>query len=170
MIQFLVIGYNSELCTEKAYKIAYEVGKEIGKRKIVLITGGLGGVMEAASKGAKEEGGIVIGIIPSKNKEEANRYCDIVICTGIGYARNFITAYSADAVIIVGGGAGTLTEASIAYLEGKPIIAIKGSGGIADKLINDKYIDERKIVKVYEAKDPKEAVELALSMIKNVHK
>jgi len=159
--QILVIGYNSNSCSRKANDIAYSVGREIAKREAVLITGGLGGVMEAASKGSSENNGMVIGIIPFDDLDSANKYCGIVVCTGIGFARNFITAYSADGVIIVGGGIGTLIEAGVAYMKEKPIVAMLGSGGIAD-MYAGKYLDERKLVKILAAKTPKEAMDIIL--------
>ena len=158
-LQVLVIGYNGDACTRKAYDIAYNVGKEIAKRGAVLLTGGLGGVMEAASRGASENKGIVIGIIPSDDFVDANKYCNVVICTGIGFARNFITAYSADDVIIVGGGIGTLMEAGAAYMKKKRIISMLGSGGTADMYAN-KYLDERKRIKILTAKTPTEAMDI----------
>ena len=159
--QILVIGYNSNSCSRKAYDIAYSVGREIAKREAVLITGGLGGVMEAASKGSSENNGMAIGIIPFDDLDHANKYCGVVVCTGIGFARNFITAYSADGVIIVGGGIGTLIEAGVAYMKEKPIVAMFGSGGIAD-MYAGKYLDERKLVKILAAKTPKEAMDIIL--------
>lgn len=163
--QILVIGYSGTHCTETAFGIAYKVGAEIADCGAILLTGGLDGVMEAASKGAKSKGGLVVGIIPQKRKASANSYNDIVVATGMGHARNFITAYSSDAVIIVGGGVGTLIEASAAYLEAKPIISMIGSGGAADELV-DKYIDDRSLVKIIGEKDPRRAVEKALNLIK----
>jgi uncharacterized protein (TIGR00725 family) len=157
-MQILVVGSDSDHCTEHACKIAYEVGKEVALKGAVLITGGLGGVMEAASKGAKDQGGLVVGIIPQNEKRYANAYCDVVIPTGLGYSRNFVTAYSGDAVIVVGGGVGTAIEAGVAYLKGKPIIAIKGSGGTADK-IGGKYLDDRKLVELMEEEDSRIGVE-----------
>lgn len=162
--QILVIGYNSDSCTRNAYDVAYDVGKEVAKSGAILITGGLGGVMEAASKGARDANGIALGIIPFEEFSEANEYCDIVVCSGMGYARNFITAYSADGVIIVGGGIGTLIEAGIAYMKKKPVIAVAGSGGVADQYAG-KYLDDRKLVKISSANSPKEAVDF---IIKNV--
>ncbi|HMK84083.1 MAG TPA: TIGR00725 family protein, partial [Candidatus Bathyarchaeia archaeon] len=93
--QILVIGFGKDHCSLGAYQSAYKIGLEIAKRSGILLTGGLGGVMEAASRGAKEAGGLVVGIIPQDNKADANSYCDVVIATGIGLARDFITAYSA---------------------------------------------------------------------------
>jgi len=156
----LVIGYGAQICPEDVYWKAYEVGYEIASKGHTLVTGGKGGVMEGASRGAKDAGGSTIGIVGSNNKLEANRFCDVVIPTGIGEARNFITSFTADAVIVVGGGVGTLIEACVAYIKRKPIIALKGSGGIADKIAG-KYLDERQLILVQEADDPSSAVRLA---------
>lgn len=162
--QILVIGYNSDACTRKAVRLAYEAGREIAMQGATLVTGGLGGVMEAASKGASEAGGITLGIIPYDDFSKANRYCNIVVCSGMGYARNFITAYSADGVLIIGGGVGTLIEAGVTYMKKKPIVAIKGSGGIADSYAG-KYLDNRKHVKILSARDVKQAVRMILKSI-----
>lgn len=167
--QFLVIGYNSDHCTEHAYNLAYEVGKEVALHDAILVSGGLGGVMEAASKGAKDHGGLVVGIIPQDEKRYANAFCDVVISTGLGHSRNFVTAYSGDVVIVVGGGIGTAIEAGIAYQKGKPIIAIQGSGGIADE-IGGKYLDDRKVVKVLKEKTPRAAVEKLIQGVESVSK
>ncbi len=158
--QILVIGFGKDHCSEDAYQSAYKVGLEIAKRSGILLTGGLGGVMEAASRGAKEAGGLVIGIIPQDNKTDANAYCDVVIATGIGLARDFITAYSADAVIIVGGGAGTLIEATAAYQKKIPIIALRGSGGVADHLA-DTVLDDRALERIIGENSPEAAVNTA---------
>jgi uncharacterized protein (TIGR00725 family) len=161
--QILVVGFNGDTCTEIASKAAYEVGFEIARNGAVLITGGLGGVMEAASRGAKEAGGFVIGIVPHDNKDEANSYCDVVIATGIGYARDFVTASTADAVVVVGGGAGTLIEVSAAYQKQIPIVAVKGTGGIADRY-GDGYIDDRKLERIILAESPVAAVKSAMNL------
>jgi uncharacterized protein (TIGR00725 family) len=120
--------------------------------------------MEAASRGAKERGGFVIGIIPHDDKSQANNFSDAVVATGMGFARDFITAYSADAIIVVGGGAGTMIEVAAAYQKKIPIVAVKGTGGVADKLV-DTYIDDRKIEKVLGESDPEAAVATAFSLI-----
>ncbi len=130
------------------------------------MTGGLGGVMEAACRGAKERGGTVVGIIPHEDMSYANQYCDIIIPTGIGFSRNYVTAYSADSAIVVGGGAGTFVEACVAYQKGKPIVALAGSGGTADKIAGT-YLDDRKTVRVLSASSPKEAVDQALEHASN---
>ena len=163
--QILVIGYNSDACTKKAYDVAYKVGREVAKRGAVLVTGGLGGVMEAACKGASAAGGITLGIIPFDEFSNANKYCNIIVCSGMGYARNFITAYSADGTVIVGGGVGTLIEAGVVYMKKKPVVAIAGSGGIADSYAG-KYLDDRKLVKISSAKNAKEAVDYIMRKLR----
>lgn len=161
--QVLVIGYSRDHCTEQAYEIAYKIGEAVARQGAVLVTGGLGGVMEASSRGAKDQGGLVVGIIPQDEKRYANPYCDVVIPTGLGHARDFVTAYSADVVVVVGGGIGTAIEARVAYLKAKPIIAITGSGGTADR-IAEKYLDDRRLVRVVGEEDPGKAVAKAIKL------
>jgi len=163
--QILVIGYSAELCNDNAYEIAYSVGSEVAKAGVVLVTGGLGGVMEAASKGAAEKGGLIVGIIPQDDPKAANPYCDIVIPTGMGIMRDFLTAFACDAMIIVGGGAGSMIEACASYLKGKPILAIRGTGGIADELA-DRYLDGRRTTKILGVNSPRDAVKKALKLIR----
>lgn len=118
-----VIGAGS--CEKKIYEIAEEIGRLIAEKGATLVTGGLGGVMEAASKGAKEAGGITVGILPGFSKDEANPYVMIPITTGLSHARNIIIVRSADAVIAVAGEYGTLSEIAIALKLGKPVIGIE---------------------------------------------
>jgi len=162
-IQLLVIGSAADHCTQEACRLAYEVGAEAARQSMVVISGGLGGTMEAACKGAKENHGMTVGIIPHDEMQHANPYCDVVIATGVGWARDFTTAYSADAVIIIAGGAGALIETCVAYLKAKPVIAIEGSGGVADQ-VRGAYLDERKTVRILSEKDPRRAVEKALEL------
>jgi uncharacterized protein (TIGR00725 family) len=166
LVQVLVIGSDGDHCSETTYNAAREVGAQVASRSAILVTGGLGGVMEASCRGAKEKGGMVVGIIPHEDMSYANAFCDIIIPTGIGFARNFITAYSADTCIVVGGGAGTYIEACVAYQKGKPIVALTGTGGTADK-IADTFLDDRKTVKVMAAASPREAVDKALDFASN---
>ncbi len=123
MIQVAVVG--SERCDERLYHIAYEVGRLLAERGCVIINGGLGGVMEASSAGAKLKGGLTVGIIPSDRKEDANQYTDIIIVTDMGHARNIIIAQSCDAMIAVGGGYGTISEMAVALKLGKNVVAIE---------------------------------------------
>lgn len=106
-------------------KEAEEAGRLVAQRGAVLVTGGLGGVMEAASKGAREAGGITVGILPQESKREANGYVDIAIATGMGIGRNVVIARTSDALIAVGGGYGTLSEIAFALQMGKPVVGIK---------------------------------------------
>lgn len=161
--QILVAGSSGDHCSSKAKELAYKVGSLIAESGALLITGGLDGVMEAASRGAKGNGGLVLAIIPFEKRSDANSYSDIVIPTGIGYARDFITALSGDAVIVIEGGAGTLREVAVAYQYGKPIIALRSSGGTAEKIAGT-YIDKRETVFVQGADTPEEAVNLALDL------
>jgi len=162
--QILVVGNNENGSTPELEKVAYETGLEIAKSGSVLITGGLGGVMRAACHGAKDADGLTVGIIPQNDPSFANEYCDIVIPSGIGLARDFLNALSADGVIIIGGGSGTLSEACAAYMHKKPIVAIKNTGGIAE-IFTDKYLDHRQNVKIVGVDSPKEAVKYILGKI-----
>ena len=164
--QILVIGNNDNGCTPELEKIAYETGIEIAKSNSILITGGLGGVMKAASKGAKESGGLTVGIIPQNDMSKANEFCDVVIPSGIGLMRDFLNALSADGVIAIGGGSGTLSEICAAYMYSKPIVVLKNSGGTSTKFA-DQYLDHRKNVKIIGVETPKEAVELIFKEIKS---
>lgn len=160
--QIGVIGYNDDRCTEVAKEIAYDVGKEIAISGSVLLCGGLGGVMEAACRGAKEANGTTVGVIPQDNFSFANQFCDIVICTGIGFARDFIVATSSDAIIAIGGGIGTLIEMSVGYMIKKKVVAVSPSGGVSD-IYAGKYLDERKRVLIDSAPDAKAAVQAILN-------
>ena len=161
------MGNNANGITPELVKTAYETGMEVAKSGAVLITGGLDGVMKAASHGAKDGGGLVIGIIPQNDFSFANEYCDVVVPTGMGLARDFLTALSGDGVIIIGGGSGTLSETCAAYMHKKPIVAIKTSGGIAEKYA-DTYLDHRKNVIITGVSSPKEAVQVILEKINSI--
>jgi uncharacterized protein (TIGR00725 family) len=104
--------------------IAEEVGREIARRGAVLVCGGMGGVMEAACKGATEEGGLTIGILPGDGRYGANPYVQIPIVTGIGYARNAVVVKSSRAIIAVDGSYGTLSEIAFALQSGIPVIGL----------------------------------------------
>jgi uncharacterized protein (TIGR00725 family) len=163
-LQIAVIGYNTE-CTEVAKKIAYDAGKEIARAGAVLVCGGLGGVMEAACRGARENGGTTVGIIPQEEFSYANEFCDVVICTGIGYARDFVVASSADGIIAIGGGVGTLIEMGVGYMKRKVIVGIAGSGGVADAY-GDKFLDERNRVRILTADNAHSAVKIIQDNVK----
>lgn len=156
-IQISVVGFDADSCTKVARGAAYRVGKAIAGAGGIVVCGGLGGVMEAAGRGARDAGGTSVGIIPSSDSAQANAYCDIVVATGVGKSRDFIVAYSGDAIILVGGGAGTLIEAA-AYQAAKPIAAVSGTGGVADDWAG-RYIDDRRISRIIRGTSPEDAVE-----------
>ncbi len=109
---------------DKWCRVAFEVGAHIAKNNGVLVCGGLGGVMEAAAKGAKQAGGQTLGILPSSSPQDANPYIDIAIATGLGYTRNSLVAMNADSLIAVDGQYGTLSEIAYGLIYGKKIIGI----------------------------------------------
>lgn len=162
--QILVIGHNTNGCTPEHEKVAYDVGVEIAKSDSVLITGGLGGIMTAASHGAKDANGLTVGIIPQADASEANEFCDIVIPTGMGFTRDFLNALSADGVIIVGGGSGTLSEVCASYMSKKPMVAIRNLNGPVAQYI-DGYLDHRENVKIIGVDNAQEAVKVILELI-----
>jgi uncharacterized protein (TIGR00725 family) len=129
--------------TDDLLAAAEEVGGLIAKKGYSLICGGLTGVMEAASKGAKEAGGLTIGILPQEDKDSANPYIDVPIATGMGIGRNVMISRTADALIAVGGEYGTLSEIAFALQLGKPVIGI-GSWDIKGVL---KAVDAEDAVK-----------------------
>ena len=106
-------------------KEAEEVGRLLAEHHAVLVSGGLGGVMEAASRGMKSAGGLSVGILPQDHKKNANDYLDAAIATGLGIGRNVIIARTADGVIAVGGEYGTLSEIAFALQLGRPVVGIR---------------------------------------------
>lgn len=109
---------------ERWRQMAFEVGTLIAKSNAVLVCGGLGGVMEAAAKGAKQAGGHTLGILPGSSHQDANPYIDISIATGLGYTRNSLVAMNADSLIAVDGQYGTLCEIAYGIIYGKKVIGI----------------------------------------------
>jgi hypothetical protein len=117
-----VIGQS--VCGDDLYRLAYDLGWEIARRGAILICGGLGGVMEAACRGAKEAGGLTVGILPGHSRADANPFVDIAIATGLGEARNLIIVHTASALLACGGQAGTLSEIAFALRAGKILAGI----------------------------------------------
>jgi len=111
-------------CTPEEARLAEEVGRELARKGAVIICGGLGGIMEAACKGASAEGGLTIGILPGGSRQMANQYVQIPIVTNLGEARNVIIVKSAGAVIAIGGGYGTLSEIGHALRNDIPVIGL----------------------------------------------
>jgi len=146
-MQIGVIGAGQ--CSPSVERIAEEVGKEIARSKVVLICGGLGGVMEAAARGAKLEGGLTVGILPGAHSDDANQYIDVSIVTDLGHARNVLLVHSSDALIAVEGRYGTLSEIAVALKLKKPVVGL------------NTWNISKEIVK---AKNAQEAVSLAISL------
>ena len=117
-----VIGGGS--CAPEDYNRAREVGRLLAERGYVVLTGGLGGVMEAASRGAAEAGGLTVGVLPGVVKEEANPFVDVVLTSGMRDARNLIVATSGRVAIAVGGGFGTLSEIAFALKHHVPVVGL----------------------------------------------
>ena len=113
--------------TEETLKIAYETGAFIANNNAILVCGGLSGVMEAASRGAHDNGGIVVGIIPGAEKSAANPWVSIVIPTAMGFARNALVVNTADVLIAFPGKFGTLSEIGLALNQKKPVIYLPGA-------------------------------------------
>ena len=145
-------------CSRKEAKTAEEVGQELARRGAILVCGGLGGVMEAACLGASAAEGMTIGILPGDNRCAANPYVQIPIVTGLGYARNVIIVKSVQAVIAIGGGFGTLSEIAHALQHGIPVIGLN-----TWSLSRNGQQD----TSVIPAQTPAEAVDIALSLVKN---
>jgi len=138
--------------TMEALKIAYETGKLIAQKGAILVCGGLGGVMEAASKGAKDANGTTIGILPGGDLNSANPYIDIPVATNIGYLRNAMVVLNSHSIVAIDGSYGTLSEISYALIYGKKVFGL--------------YTWE--IPEVVKCKNPEEAVNLALKEALNV--
>ncbi len=152
--RFIAVIGGSEPTTEEC-RLAEAVGRELAKREAILVCGGMGGVMEAACRGASSEGGMTIGILPGDSRQTANPYVQIPIVTGIGYARNIVVVKSAQAVIAVGGSYGTLSEISHALQCNIPVIGLN-----TWSLSRNSQPDKSIIL----AQNPTEAVNKALNL------
>lgn len=143
-------------CSAYELEQAEAVGRELARRGVILICGGLGGIMEAACKGARAEGGIAVGILPGSNRHMANPYVSIPIVTGLGYARNVLVVKSAQAIIAIDGSYGTLSEIAHALQSGIPVIGL-GTWSVSIKgKVDDSIIP---------AHDAQDAVEKAVAAI-----
>lgn len=118
-----VIG--SARCSQNIYRLGEKVGEGIARRGAILICGGLGGVMEAACKGAKAAGGLTVGILPGVRADDANPYVDIPVVTGLSLARNLLVVRSSQALIAIEGGYGTLSEIAFSLQLDVPVIGLK---------------------------------------------
>lgn len=155
----LIIGViGSAVCEPAIYELARQVGQLIAQRGAVLLCGGRTGVMEAAARGAKEAGGLTIGILPGMNAQESppNPYIDLALFTGLRDARNFVNVCASDALIAIAGGYGTLSEIALALKIGKPIVLLRSW----------KLEIEGEVLPLPIAQTPEEAVEIAFASIR----
>lgn len=142
-------------CDDSVAALATEIGREIARRGAVLVCGGRGGVMQAACQGAKAEGGTTVGILPGTDRSEANPFVDLAIVTGLGEARNAVVVRTADAVIALHGGYGTLSEIGLALKMGRPVVGL----GTWELRQGGKPVET-----IVPASTPVQAVELALAL------
>lgn len=166
-----VIGDGSLDPGTESERLAEEVGRRAIDAGFRLVTGGLGGVMAAASQGARSaehyREGDVIGLLPGPDPAAANEWVDVAIATGLGEARNLVVANS-DVVVAIGGGAGTLSEIAFAWMRRRPVIALGATGWSAE--LADRPLDAHtdhgapEPARIYRARDPAHAIELALRL------
>jgi uncharacterized protein (TIGR00725 family) len=123
--QIAVIGAGGAEAGSEVWGLAEEVGRLLAEAEVTVVTGGLGGVMEAAARGAAAAGGTAIGILPGRSLEEANRHCTHVVCTDVGHARNLAVVASGEVVIAIGGEWGTLSEIGFARAIGRTVVALR---------------------------------------------
>ena len=109
---------------EEDSDVAFEVGRLLASRGAVVVTGGLGGVMASASRGASSAGGLVVGLLPGLDRDVANEWVTVAIPTGLGELRNGLVVRACDALVAVGGGYGTLSEIALALKAGKRVVGI----------------------------------------------
>jgi uncharacterized protein (TIGR00725 family) len=128
-------------CNNEIHEIAHEAGFKLATRKHTIICGGLGGVMESVCKGARDAGGLTIGILPGDDPATANAYVDIAIATGIGLARNIIIVRSAQAILAIDGSYGTLSEIAFAIQLHRPVIGIK-TWNVSENITHVASVDE----------------------------
>ncbi len=168
VVRIGIIGQSErlfEVISDYAREVAYKLGLLIAREGWILFSGGRDGIMEEASRGAKDGKGVTVGILPGINIEEANKYIDVHVTTGLGMdMRSDLMIHSVDAVIMVGGKNGTLKELTTAYMNNKPIVIMKRTGGFADIVSNilyeGRFLDSRRNVEIRFAETPEEAVEI----------
>lgn len=151
----------------KIYKVAEEIGRLLAESECIVFCGGKSGIMESVAKGARSVGGTTVGVVKGNERNLSNDYIDIEIVT------NSLTGsdapplvMSCDGLLILGGGAGTLEEMTIAYRNKIPMVALTNFSGYG-KIFAGKYLDDRKTVRIESANTSRKAVELLLKTISN---
>lgn len=167
--QIAVIGsagleeYPDKKPNKKLYEIAFEIGELLAKNNAIVVCGGKGGIMESVCKGAKSKSGLTVGVVSGSKRGTSNKYVDVEVVSGFtNFGEEGLIISMADAVIVLGGGAGTLQEIALAYRGKKKIVAIKNMGGWGDKLAG-KYVDERMNVIIECTNTAKEAANAVLT-------
>ena len=154
--------------SERLEGAAVDIGRRLVDRGFRVATGGLGGVMSAACRGARESAawreGVTVGVLPGLIAGDANPYVDVVIPTGLNFARNVVLVAMADVVIAMGGGSGTLSEIALAWQHGKPVIALDLGEGWSAQLAGTRLDDRRDDV-LHPAATAEEAVALASELV-----
>lgn len=140
----------NSVCDQEVIDLAEAVGREIAQRDALLVCGGMTGVMEGAARGAKDAGGLTIGILPGSDADDANPYIDVPIVTGMGKARNSIVVFTSEVVIAIHGQYGTLTEVAYALHFDIPVVSLN-SWQVSDEIVT--------------AHDPVDAVEKAFELL-----
>lgn len=163
-----IIGQSGPIDAE-LYQVAYKVGRLIALKGAILFSGGTDGVMEAASRGAQEAGGVTVGILPGDDLKVGNKHLTIPVTTGLAWdGRSMVLINSVDVVLMLGGANGTLGELTLAYMHHKPVVIIRSTGGWAARIENvayeGKYLDYRKNIELRYADGPEEAVDLAFEL------
>lgn len=138
---------------------AEEVGTLLARGGAIVVTGGMGGVMRAASRGAAGVGGLTVGILPGDDPAEANEFIGLPVATGLGVARNLVVVTSADAVVAIGGRHGTLSEIGLALRMGRQVVGLGSWRVESDRAVGGP--------RIHRARDPREAAQLALRMAKD---
>lgn len=164
--QVTVIGDSENIGANNA--IAYDAGKAVAAQGYVLLTGGMEAVMREASRGASETGGFVVSILPGEDVDSGNPFKDVSIATGMGWARNSVNVLSCDAVVVIGGGSGTLCEIAFAWAYNKPVIAFTTAKGWGQKLAGE-TLDHRRKDRIIPVKTVEEMI-YALKEIENRRK
>ncbi|MFX1474409.1 MAG: TIGR00725 family protein [Promethearchaeota archaeon] len=162
-LRITVIGSSGKV-SSSVEELAVSIGREVAKAGAILITGGRDGVMEAATRGAKNAGGLTVGILGERTLEFANPHLEVGITTGLGYARNYINICSGDAIISVSGAGGTLSELGFAIALDKVIVLMEGTGGVTDIITQALPIIGSS--NIFTAKSAEDAIGIILSYIK----
>jgi len=148
-------------------RMAAEVGAALARAGVHLVCGGLGGCMAGASRGYKEANGagICLGILPGTSRKEANPWVDLAIPTGVNSAQGALVTMAVDAAIVLGGGGGTLSEVGLLLRDGKPVVALDGTGGAAE-LVGGRLLGK---VSVRLASGAEDAVRMVLEALRDRH-